>query len=342
MDSYSLIEHFDFMKRSIPQPFSIKSDQFVSLESNDNTDEYEIKTSNGTFTVNNSVLKKLVDALGIKIKLLSSVSDSEADVYSLIMPILNKLLKCYLDCFVFYHTSDDPHSIIDINVNTEKGEEGTRYENGPSPWEQSVNNNPSWFTCFNSFFSRYGIQESDNSILVKADEIVQKNKTVVLSLFKNTAETMQPMLVFSGRFSNMDGFSEIHPALYDASHNITIMFPTNYSKKSDQPSFDEMWGSVMHISEDTDADDYIFKAINSLAVSDDTPTYLRNFIGDILSNSTININQPIGGILDDAAHLASSMKPTKKEKFLNKIGRLIGFAIFMKHRGCSECGHFHV
>ena len=57
IDSYGFIEHFDYMKNYIPQPFIIKSDDVVNLiksNSEPGNDEYSIvtKTKNYSLTKN--------------------------------------------------------------------------------------------------------------------------------------------------------------------------------------------------------------------------------------------------------------------------------------------------
>ena len=95
LESIGLVEHFDFIKKVIPQPFVLKCEDVVSLTLNPETEMYVVKTKQESYEIAKNTLKKLVDALGVKVKLLSSVSDSEADVYDLILPALNKLFKCF-------------------------------------------------------------------------------------------------------------------------------------------------------------------------------------------------------------------------------------------------------
>lgn len=345
IDSFSLIEHFDYMKRVVPQPFAINSSDVSSFKKEDNglESEYVIELNNkNKYTLSKSSLKKLVDALGIKVKLLNAVC-SESDVIDLALPIIDKLFKCFSDCFVFYSTSDDPLTIIDLNVNSNKGDEGTKYEDGPSPWLVSIADSPESFTCFANFMTNHAIDDNDTSILVKSEDILLKNKQVVIKLFKSlVGSKLQPMLVFSSKFSNMDGFTEIHPALYDSEHDISVMFPMNYGNARDPLTFDSMWKRVTHINESTDLDDFIFREVNELAASDETPSSVKTFISNILTDSTLNINQPIKDILDEASRVSAQMKPSKKKKFYNQLGCLIGYALVMKHSGCSECGHMHI
>lgn len=343
LESICLVEHFDFIKKVIPQPFVLKCEDVISLTLNPETEMYVIKTKQESYEIARNTLKKLVDALGVKVKLLSSVSDSEADVYDLILPALNKLFKCFADCFVFYHTSEDPNVIIDLNVNAVRGPEGTKYENGPSPWKIDVGKNPEMFTCFANFMESYTITDADTNILLKADDVYRKNKQVVLNLFKlMSGNILQPMLTFSSKFSNMSGFTEIHPSMYDTEHDIMITLPMNYGNTHNPDSFSSMWNKTLHIYETTDLDDFIFREVNTLAASDEAPMAVKNFISNILTESTLNINQPIKDILNEASRVGSQMKPAKKRKFFDQLGCLIGFALVMKHDSCSECGHMHL
>lgn len=344
IDSYSLIEHFDYMKSYIPQPFIIKPEDVLDLvksNTESGNDEYSIVTKTKNYTLTKASIKRLVDALGVKIRLLSTVCD-EADVIDLVLPAVNKLFKCFSDCFVFYSTSEDRLNIIDLNVNKDRGPEGTKYENGPSPWKFDVNKNPSAFTCFADFKNTYAVDGStDGDILVKADDLMVKDQ-VVMNLFKNVVgSVLQPMLTFSSKFSNMNGFSEIHPTLYDPTSGVYITFPMNYSK-DEGATFDDLWKKVLHLYESVDLNDYIFREINELASSKDTPGVVQNFISDIIVNSTININQPIKNILEEAVSVTSQMKPTKKKKFLRQLGLLIAFSICMRHDGCEHCGHLDI
>ena len=331
------------MKSYIPQPFIIKSDDVVDLiksSSVDGNDEYSIVTKTRNYTLTKQSIKKLVDALGVKIKLLSAVCD-EADVISLVLPAVNKLFKCFADCFVFYATADDALTIIDLNVNAVKGTEGTRYENGPSPWKVDIRKNPAWFTCFADFKERHSIDDDDADIHVKADDLMN-GSSVVMNLFKPVPDsTLQPMLTFSSKFSNMNGFTEIHPVLHDTVTNIEITFPMNYGTSEDNP-FDQIWKRVLHVHETTDLNDYIFREINELAASNDSPTVVKNFISSILVDSILNVNQPIRAVLDEAVTVSAQMKPGKKRKFLKQLGSLIGWCIAMKHCGCEHCGSIHI
>jgi hypothetical protein len=344
IENYGFIEHFDYMKNYIPQPFIIKSEDVVNLIKNASEpghDEYSIVTKTKNYTLSKASVKKLVDALGVKIKLLSTVCE-EADVIDLVLPAVDKLFKCFADCFVFYATHDDALTIIDLNVNMEKGTEGTRYENGPSPWKIDIKKSPSSYTCFTDFKDRYSIDNKvDSNLLVKADELFSHGK-VTMNLFKEvTGANLQPMLTFNSWFSNMNGFSEIHPTLYDPTSGVYITFPMNYAK-DEGATFDDLWRKVTHIYETFDLDDYIFREVNELAASKDTPPMVQNFITDILVNSTININQPIKDILNEAITLSASFKPAKKKKFMKNLGLLIAFSICMKHDGCEHCGSLHI
>lgn len=339
IESYSLVEHFDYMKNYVPQPFVISCDSVVSIAYDVNADDYVINTDKHKYSLARNVLKKIVDALGVKVKLLSAAADNEADVLDLVLPAVNKLFKCFADCFVFYAKADDSLTIIDVNVNAVKGDEGTKYENGPSPWKIDVNKNPSAFTCFADFMNKLSIDESDDTILVKADDIMTSSGLVSISLFKQISDSpLQPILVFSSKFSNMNGFTEVHPILYDAATDIEIVFPMNYGSKEDTP-FEALWKKVLHVHESTDIHDYIFRELNELAASDDAPAVVKNFISSILVDSVLNVNQPVRGILDEAASLAAKMKPGKKKKFLRQLGSLVGWCFCMKHSSCSTCGH---
>lgn len=343
IDSFGFNEHFDYMKNCIPQPFLIKSDDVVSLEYDSDLQDYVIKTKRFKYTVARGVLKKLVDALGVKVKLLAAAADDEADVIDLVLPAVNKLFKCFADCFVFYSRSDDNLTIIDLNVNAVKGEEGTKYENGPSPWKIDVNKSPSSFTCFADFKGKFCIDDNDSNILVKADDILSNKVLVIMNLFKVVPDSLlQPMLTMCSKFSNMNGFTEIHPMLYDTMTNIEITFPMNYGNAHADTPFETLWGKALHVLESTDLNDYIFREISELEASDDTPTSVKNFISSILIDSIINVNQPIRAILDEAVTVSAQMKAGKKKKFLKQLGGLIGWCICMKHRGCESCGHIHI
>lgn len=346
IDSYGFVEHFDYMKNFIPQPFIIKSDDVLDLiktrsGGNDGNDEYAIVTKTRTYTLTKSTISKLVSSLGVKIKLLSDVCN-ESDVIDLVLPAVNKLFKCFSDCFVFYATSDDALTIIDLNVNTNKGPEGSKYENGPSPWKIDINKNPSSFTCFSDFMNKYSIDNISSDIVVKADDLFSNSNTVTINLFKEiTGVSLQPMLTFSSKFSNMNGFSDIHTTLYDSETGIYIPFPMNYAK-TEGASFEDLWGMAVHIFEGVDVNDYIFSEINELAASKDTPLQVKNFIADVLTDSVINLNQPIKDILSEYTNITENMKPSKKHKLSNQIGVLIAYALVMRHSGCDKCGHIEI
>lgn len=339
IESFNLIEHFEYMKNFIPQPFMIHSDEVESFGyGNSDTDTcHVIKTKTSIYTLTKPALKKLVDSLGVKVKLLDAVC-SETNVIDLAMPIIDKLLKCFADCFVFYVASDDPLTIIDLNVNTESGEEGTKYENGPSPWQIESKDNPTVYTCFVDFLDKYGITDR-NDILVRADDLMSGNN-VTFDLFIPVSEStrIQPMLSFNGKFSNLNGFSDIHTVLVDKDTNIRITFPMNYAK-DDGMTFDDMWKKAEHLVETTDLSDYIFKEVNELAASNDTPLGIRKFICEILTDSPLNVNQPISAIMEESVRLAADMKPSKAKRLKNNVGNLIGFCCITKHFGCRECGH---
>ena len=342
IENYGLVEHFDYMCKYIPQPFLIPSESVKSFTIDDNGDEHEyyINTDTNKYSLTKQSLKKLVDSLGIKVRLLDRVC-TETDVIDLAVPIINKLLKCFSDCFVFYATADDTITIIDLNVNTEKGEEGTKYELGPSPWKFNIKEDPTVFTCFVDFMNKHEINNTDSSILVKADEILQRGN-VNVQLFKNVVgANLQPMLIFNSKFSNMDGFTDIHPALFDEASGVNIAFPMNYAKNEDT-SFSTMWDKVIHLYESTDLNDYIFREVNELAASNETPGSVQTFIASILVDSTINLNQPIKDILEEAVNVTAQMKPSKKKSFLQKLGLLIAYSLCMKHSGCSSCGHLDI
>lgn len=342
IESFSLVEHFDYMKRSIPQPFYIKPYDVNSIVRADNEldCDYVIKTKQHDYSLSRGSLKKLVDSLGVKYKLLSAVCD-ETNVIDLVLPIVNKLFKCFSDCFVFYANSDDALTIIDLNVNSVKGEEGTRYEDGPSPWMFDINKEADSFTCFANFMSKYDITDDDTNIQVKSDSVFSTK--VSMSLFKPlTGSYFQPMLMFVGKFSNMDGFTEIHPSLYDESTGISIAFPMNYVSKDNQMPLTDMLSKLEHIHTTFDLNDYIFREMNELVASYDTPNSVKSIISSIVVDSIINMNQPIKDILVECNTIASNMKPAKAKKFKNQIGSLIGWCVLMKHIGCSNCGHIHI
>lgn len=344
IESYSLVEHFDFMKNYIPQPFFISNEDVKEIVKNDSESEYDylIKTAHGNYSLTKGTIKKLVDSLGVKFKLLSSVCD-ETNVIELALPIINKLFKCFADCFVFYANSDDALTIIDLNVNMDKGEEGTRYEDGPSPWVKESKEDSSNFTCFAGFMTNLEIENTDTDIMVVAEDIMSSANKVSFSIFKpSIGAILQPMLSFSSKFSNMDGFTEIHPAMYDEETGITITFPTNYYGKESDLSFKELWKKAESVQNHTDVNDYVFTEISELEMSNDTPNSIRKFIEDLSQNSILNLNQPIRNILTDANSISNGMKPSKKLKFKKQIGSLIGWCIIMKHSGCSSCGHMSV
>lgn len=338
IESFNLIEHFDYMRNYIPQPFYIPSETVNDIVKGVD-DEYTIRTTNGKYTLNKLSLKKLVDSLGIKIKLLSAVC-AETDVIDLAMPIINKLFKCFADCFVFYARHDDTFTIIDLNVNNDKGEDGTKYENGPSPWKFDIKNNPSVFTCFADFKNKYCIDESDSDVMVKADDLMPNDNTVSMNLFRPVPDGhLQPMLTFTSKFSNMNGFSDIHTTLYDPETNIYIPFPMNYSKL-DRATFSSLWEKAIHIHKSFDLNDYIFREFNELAASNETPGFIKSFISTIQTESILNVNQPIKDILNEANTTAvADMKPSKARKLKKAVGYLIAYAIVMKHSGCEHCGH---
>jgi hypothetical protein len=341
IENFGLVEHFDYMKKYIPQPFVIKSSDVLAFKKEDSgTDsDYIIETISGKYTLTRSSLKKLVDSLGVKVKLLNAVCD-ETDVIDLALPIIDKLFKCFSDCFVFYNTNMDPFAIIDLNINNEKGEEGTKYENGPSPWKIDVNKNPSAFTCFVDFLLKYSINKDNTDICVKADDIMMNDSTVMFKLLKHDYENerLQPMLIFSSKFSNMNGFSNINVGLYDTQSDIYILFPMNYAKL-EGASFEDLWKKAIHIYSKTDLNDYICVEINELAASSDTPNVIKNFISSVLTDSTVNLNQSINDILNESCTVMTTMKPSKAKKFKKALGSLIACALCMKHHGCSECGH---
>jgi len=342
IDSFSLVEHFDYMKRSIPQPFFIENKDVKEIVKGDSELEYDyiIKTTGHNYTLSKASLKKLVDALGVKFKLLFAVCD-EVNVLDLVLPIVNKLFKCYADCFVFYAKSDDALTIIDLNINNTKGEEGTRYEDGPSPWPNDVKTKPELFTCFADFMNKYEITNDDTDIQVTADSTFD-NK-INMNLFKPVkGSNLQLMLSFTGKYSNMDGFNEIHPSLYDEDTGITITFPMNYVSKDNQISFSDMNTKLNHLHSTFDVNDYIFRDLNALEASDDTPSSIKSVISNIITDSIINMNQPIKDILTECDTLARDMKPAKAKKFKSQIGNIIGWCSLMKHSSCSNCGHIHM
>ena len=340
IESYGFIEHFDYMCKYVPQPFFIKSEDVQELKFDDELQDYVIKTTKHTYDVPKNVLKKLVDALGIKVKLLATVEDDEADVIDLILPALNKLFKCFADCFVFYARDDDALTIIDLNVNAMKGPEGTKYENGPSPWKIDIKKHPENFTCFSNFMSTWCMDTKDHTLQVKADDLMPNHSQVVMTLFRQTNEPLVPMLVFSSRFSNMNGFTDVHPMIYDKATGVELLFPMNYG--TGDYSFEDAWKTLIHVYENTDLNDYIFREVNELAASSDAPNIVKNFISSILVDSVLNLNQPVRAILDEAVTVTASMKAGKKKKFMKQLGMLISWCFCMKHSGCSSCGSIHI
>lgn len=336
IDCYELVEHFDYMKGYIPQPFYIPSDTIKSFSKTE--DGYTIETNKFTYTLTTSCAKKLVDALGIKIKLFANDDNEAYSVIEQVIPAINKLLKCFSDCFVFYSSNDDHLEIIDLNVNTMKGAEGTKYENGPSPWKVDLKKNSTFFTCFTTFIDTFGLDGCDG-VMVKADDIMATSSQVSISLFKPLKEgTLQPMLSFNSKFSNMKGFADIHPVILDSVTGINISFPMNYSRE-DQLSFDELWEKVKHLYSSLDMNDFIIREINELAASKETPGSIKSFISSLLVDSIINVNQPIGSILTEANTITAQMKPAKAAKFKKQLGALIGWCLCMRHSSCSSCGH---
>lgn len=339
IDSFSLVEHFDFMKRYIPQPFYIKSEDVKCIKKDE--DQYFIETNKWNYDIAKSAMKKLVDSLGVKIKLLDVVAD-EVNVIDMVMPIINKLFKSFADCFVFYAKNEEPLSIIDLNVNNQRGDEGTIYENGPSPWEIDIESQKDQFTCFINMLPALGIDENESDILVKADDIMPNNSQVLLNLFRSTNSNLQPMLVFTSKFSNMSGFTEIHPAIYDTATGINMVFPMNYHT-DEQLTFDEMWDKTLHVHSTMDVNDYIFSELSELAISDDVPNGVKKFISDILCGEfDLNVNQPIKDILVEANQLSESMKIKQASKFKSKLGIIIAWACMQKHKSCSSCGHITI
>jgi hypothetical protein len=339
VESFGLNEHFDYMINYIPQPFGIASSNVKEFRKE--SEDYIIVTNdNRKYTLTLASLKKLVDSLGVKVRLLNSVCN-ETDVIDLAIPIINKLFKCFADCFVFYASQDDSYLIIDLNVNKARGEEGTMYENGPSPWSISISEHPRAFTCFTSFKDKYSINDSDTDILVKADDILQGSQ-VTINLFKEIAgTTLQPMITFSSKFSNLNGFVDIYVTLYDPNSDIYITFPMNYAK-GDGVTLEELWKRALHLYEKVDLNDFISQEISELAASDTTPNNVRNFITSILVDSVININQPIKDILTESVAICNGLKQSKAKKLRKSLGSLIAWAVCMKHSGCSECHHLHI
>lgn len=340
IESYSFIEHFDYMCKFVPQPFFISGDEFLDFFYNSEEEEYMLKTTKYTYSLSSGVLKKIVDALGVKVKLLNAVSDNEVDVIDMVIPIIKKLFKCYAECFVFYARQEDPLTIIELNVNAVKGEEGTRYENSPSPWETAIKEFPSNFTCFAEFIDRWCIDNKDYTLQVRASDLMPSGTQVSMTLFRPSNELVVPMLEFCSKFSNMEGFTEVHPTLYDTVSGVEIKYPMKYSYKD--MNFREMYEKLMHVYETTDLNDFIFREINELAASDDAPLKIKNYIASLLTESELNLNQSVRAILDDAVNMTAQMKPNKKKKFLQQLGTLIGWCFCMKHSGCSSCGSIHL
>lgn len=341
VDSYGFVEHFDYMCKYIPQPFVIAPDDIIAISYDENLESYIIRTSKHTYTLTKTAAKKLVDSLGIKIKLLDAISE-ESDVIDLVLPAVNKLFKCFSDCFVFYAKQEEPLTIIDLNVNSVKGEDGTKYENGPSPWGVDFQKHLENFTCFADFMNTWHIDDTDNTLQVKADDLMQNGSHVVMSLFKHSNETIVPMIVFSSKFSNMNGFLDVHPMLFDTATGLEIAFPMNYSHSDENYSFEEIWSKLNHVYKSTDFNDYIFREVNELAVSDSVPSNVKTFVTNILTDSTLNMNQPVKDILTEAVTKSAQMKDSKKKKFMKQLGALIGWCYTMKHSGCSECGTIHM
>ena len=222
-----------------------------------------------------------------------------------------------------------------------KGTEGTKYENGPSPWKGV--SDLSDFTCFTNFMEKFNIDDTDTSVLVKADELMPNDSTISINLLKCVVNSkLQPMLLFSSKFSNMDGFTDVHPVLYDSTNEISITFPMNYGKSNYDLTFNDMWNKVIHLNESVDLEDYIFREVNELVSSEDAPNSLKNFIASILTESTLNINQPVKDILSDCANMMHDMKPAKKKKFSKMVGSLIGWCFVQKHDSCTTCGKIHL
>jgi len=329
------------MCKYIPQPFAIKSVDVVSFEKDTNdSGSYVIKVNNNTYSLSKIALKKLVDALGVKVRLLETVC-FETDVIDLALPIIDKLFKCFADCFVFYSMSEDASFIIDLNVHNERGEAGSIFECGPSPWPISITDYPNSFTCFHLFKERYGIEDKDTNILVKSDDILSGDK-VLFNTFKNVPDSiLQPMLTFTSKFYDLNGFSDIHATLYDEASDIYMQFPSNYAKL-DEATFDDLWKKVLHINERLDLNDFIFQEVSELAASEDTPNSVKKFISSILIDNTININQPIKDILAESVTVCNQLKPSKARKLKKNLGNLIAWAVCMKHSGCSECHRLHI
>lgn len=338
LESYNFIEHFDYLKNYVPQPFYIPSDSVLELVSSE--EGLSIKTNRFTYSLSKASAKKLVDSLGIKIKLFNNEHE-ESSVIDQILPAINKLFKCFADCFVFYNASDSPLDIIDLNVNSETGEEGTKYENGPSPWQVNINNEAPAFTCFANFTEKFNIP-SDSDILIKADDIMTSALNVNMNLFRPIKDsTLQPMLSFSGKSSNMNGFTDIKPVVYDSNSGVFIKYPVSYNK-SDSDSFDDMWDKVLHLYSTIDLDDFISREMNELAASNETPGAVKSFISTILVENTLNINQPISMILTEAKTIAEDLSLAKARTFKNKLGTLIGWCLCRKHSSCHECGHLEL
>lgn len=341
VEGYNLNEHFDYMKNYIPQPFFINTNDFKSIVVLEDECFY-IYTTKNKYELTTASIKRLASGLGMKMSLLSTVAE-EIEVFNLSLPILNKLFSYFADCFVFYTAADDPLTIIDVNVNNKKGDEGTIYRLGPRPWEDYTKENLANFTCFASFKKTYDIS-NDLAIYVKAEDIMSSNTQVSLKLFKVDDEfaTLQPMLVFSGKFSDINGFSNIKPVLYDISNDMYISYPLNYrerSERAEQPSFDVMWKKLLHLCKAYNENDFIYDEIIELSNSNETPNDVKSFITTLQLETPININQPISLIIAETKTFISNLKPGKANKFKKQICDLIGRCYLTKHYGCHECGH---
>ena len=357
IESYSLNEQFDFIKNYIPQPFFIKKEDFINISIEG--EEFYIKTNKNKYTFTAQSIKKLASGLGMKMTLLSTVAE-DIEVLSLSLPIINKLFSCFADCFVFYADSEDALKIIDVNVNNQKGDEDTIYRFGPKPWEECNKEDLANFTCFAMFKNTYDIDDSFD-IHVKADDIMTSKTNVSLKLFKNSYEdkddkdnkdkniieftTVQPMLVFNSKFSNMNGFANIKPVLYDVYNDLYIAYPLNYrdnGKDDSQSSFESMWKELLKVYFHYDENAFIYDEIQELNNSNETPANVKSFINKISEETPINTNQPVCLFIAEAKSFASNLKPKAAEKFLAQIGDLIGRCFLAKHYGCHECGHLKV
>lgn len=337
IECYDLIEHFDYIKKYIPQPFYIPSDSFIEFKKCD--DEYVIVTKKHKYSLTSASAKKLVDSLGIKIKLFNNDSIIESNVTEQVLPAINKLFKCFADCFVFYADNDDSLCIIDLNVNNCKGTEGTKYENGPSPWKFDLSKDPSVFTCFSDFLNLFCIDQSDN-ISVKADDIMSSPTNVSLKLFKSVNNSdMQPMLVFNSKFSNMSGFTEIVPIIYDPNSDVSITYPINYAKLHDS-TFEYIWNKkLLCLYNSFDVNDYVSRELSELAASNETPAPIKKFINTLINDTTMNVNQPIKDILNECKSFTAQMKAGKVKQFKRQLGIVLGFCLMSKHHSCHNCGH---